>query len=247
MRSASRSLPPVSFGPGPMTPAVKILLIANVAVFVVALVAGPEFRRFFGLVPEAVLTEGRIWQPVTYLFVHAASVGHILFNMLIVWMFGVELERRWGTAFFTKYYFVCGVGAGLLTVAVSLLPFDGARLAYATATVGSSGAVYGLLLAWALIFPHRQILFMFIFPLPARVFVAIIGAIAFFSALGDSGSSVAHVTHLGGLVIGWLYLKGPRDLRLAWQYRLSRWRMERTRKRFSVHQGGRGGWNDRVH
>lgn len=242
MRPMSGSLPPVQFGPGPMTTAVRAILIANVAVFVVSLFAGPAIRQTFGLVPAAVLTDGRVWQPFTYLFVHAASVGHILFNMLAVWMFGVELERRWGTSFFTKYYMVCGVGAGLCTIAASLLPFGAA--AYYIPTVGASGAVYGLLLAWALLYPNRQILFMFLFPLPARVFVAIIGAVAFFSALGESGSTVSNVAHLGGLAVGWLYLKGPRDLRLAWQYRLSRWRMNRLRKRFNVHQGGR---NDRVH
>jgi membrane associated rhomboid family serine protease len=164
-----------------------------------------------------------------------------------VWMFGVELERRWGTTFFTKYYFVCGVGAGLCTIAASLLPFAGAAAAYHQVTIGASGAVYGLLMAWALLFPHRQILFMFVFPVPARIFVLIIGAIAFFSALGASGGPVANIAHLGGLVIGWLYLKGPKDLQLAWKYRLTKWRMDRMRKRFNVHQGGRGGWDDRVH
>lgn len=238
----SGSLPPIQFGPGPMTKAVRAILIANVAVFVLSLFVGPGVRQTFGLVPAAVLTDGRVWQPFTYLFVHSASIGHILFNMLSVWMFGVELERRWGTTFFTKYYFVCGVGAGLCSIAASLLPFGAS--AYYIPTIGASGAVYGLLLAWALLYPHRQILFMFLFPLPARVFVAIIGAVAFFSALGDSGSTVSNVAHLGGLVVGWLYLKGPRDLRLAWQYRLSRWRMNRLRKRFNVHQGGR---NNRVH
>jgi membrane associated rhomboid family serine protease len=139
------------------------------------------------------------------------------------------------------------VGAGLVTIAASVLPFGGARAAYDAATIGASGAVYGLLLAWALLFPHRQILFMFIFPLPARVFVTIIGAIAFFSAVGSSGSSVAHVAHLSGLVIGWLYLKGPKDLQLALKYRLTKWRMARMRKRFDVHDGGRGKWDGGVH
>jgi membrane associated rhomboid family serine protease len=88
---------------------------------------------------------------------------------------------------------------------------------------------------------------MFVFPVTARVFVAIIGAIAFVSALQSPGGPVAHVAHLSGLVIGWLYLRGPKDLQLAWKYRLTRWRMERMRRRFSVHQGGRGPWNDRVH
>jgi membrane associated rhomboid family serine protease len=107
--------------------------------------------------------------------------------------------------------------------------------------------VYGLLLAWALIFPHRQILFMLIFPLPARVFVLILGGIAFLSALGAGGGPVAHMTHLGGLVVGWIYLKGPKNLRLDLQYHLTRWRMERMRRRFDVHRGGRDDWRDRIH
>lgn len=232
----------MQFGPGPITPAVRAIIIANVVVFLASLFAGPWIRWTFGLVPADVFTEGRVWQPVTYLFVHAASISHILFNMLVVWMFGVELERRWGTVFFTKYYLVCGVGAGLCSLAASLLPFGAS--AYAIPTIGASGAVYGLLLAWALIYPDRRVLFMLMFPLPARVFVALIGAIAFFSAIGDSGSPASNVAHLGGLLVGWLYLRGPRDLKLAWQYRLSRWRMERMRRRFNVHQGGR---NNRVH
>jgi membrane associated rhomboid family serine protease len=161
--------------------------------------------------------------------------------MLAVWMFGVELERRWGTVAFAKYYFVTGIGAGLTTVLVSLLPFAATAPVYYTTTVGASGAVYGLLLAWALIFPHRQILFMLIFPLPARVFVLILGGIAFLSALGAGGGPVAHMTHLGGLVVGWIYLKGPKNLRLDLQYHLTRWRMERMRRRFDVHRGGKKG------
>jgi membrane associated rhomboid family serine protease len=250
MRQFPRTPPPptMSFGPGPMTPAVKAILIANAVVFVLGLVGGEAVASLLGLSPVHVLTNGRLWQPFTYLFVHSSSsISHIVFNMLAIWMFGVELERRWGTTFFTKYYFVCGVGAAACTIVASLLPFAGAAAIYDQITIGASGAVYGLLMAWALLFPHRQILFMFVFPLPARVFVLLIGAIAFFSALGAGGGPVAHVAHLGGLVIGWLYLKGPKDLQLAWKYRLTKWRMERMRKRFNVHQGGRGGWNDRVH
>jgi membrane associated rhomboid family serine protease len=88
---------------------------------------------------------------------------------------------------------------------------------------------------------------MFIFPLPAWLFVTIIGAIAFFSAMGSGGGPVAHLAHLGGLVIGYLYLKGPRNLRLDLQYHLTRWRMERMRRRFDVHRGGRDNWRDRIH
>ena len=238
-----------SFGPGPLTPAVKLIVWSNVAVFLLTLLAPSAIIGVFGLSPEQVIEHARIWQLVTYLFLHAPqSLSHILFNMLAVWMFGVELERRWGTVAFAKYYFITGIGAGLSMVLVSLLPFEATRPVYYAVTIGASGAVYALLMAWAILFPHRTILFMFIFPLPARVFVLIIGAIAMFSALGSGGGPVANLAHLGGLAVGWVYLKGPRDLQLELKYRLSRWRMERTRRKFDVHKGGRGDdWRNRIH
>ncbi len=197
----------VSFGPGPMTPAVQAIVIANIVVFVIMMVARTLVIDLFGLTPEAVLTQGRVWQPVTYLFLHA-DVFHILFNMLSVWMFGVDLERRWGTQSFVRYYAVTGVGAGICSLLVSLLPFGGDS--YYIPTIGASGAVYGLLMAWGIIFPHRTILFLGIFPLTARVFVLIMGAIAFTQALGQGGgSTVSHVAHLGGMVAGYWYLKTP--------------------------------------
>ena len=228
------------WGPGPITPAVRALIIANVGVFVVTLFAAGPLIELFGLTPADVLTRRRIWQPVTYLFVHSPTAfTHILFNMLAVWMFGVDLERRWGTVFFVKYYFTTGVGAAASVILLSLLPFGWTAPLWTATTIGASGSVYGLLMAWALLFPHRQILFMFIFPLPARVFVLIIGAIALLSAIGASGGPVANLAHLGGLVVGWLYLKGPKDLRLTLRYHLTRWRMERMRRRFDVHRGGK--------
>ncbi len=161
--------------------------------------------------------------------------------MLSLWMFGVELERMWGTRFFTRYYLVCGVGAAATTIVVSFFPGAiGARLYDGASIVGASGAIYGLLLAYALYFPDRQILMSFLFPVPAKYFVMIIGAIAFLSAAGSGGDGVAHATHLGGLLAGWLYLRGRR-VRLAAeiQYQFSRWRINRARRRFDVHEGGR--------
>jgi membrane associated rhomboid family serine protease len=163
-------------------------------------------------------------------------------------MFGVDLERRWGSRGFTKYYFVTGVGAGVSMVLFSLIPWAPLHSVYDVPTIGASGAVYGLLFAWALLFPGRQILFMFFFPLPSRVFVLIMGAIAFISALGASGGPVANLAHLGGLLVGWIYLKGPTDLRLELNYRLTKWRMERMRRKFNVHRGGRDDdWERRIH
>lgn len=194
-------------GPGPMTPAVKAIVIANVAVFVMMLIV-PSLRMVMGLVPELVLTSGWVWQVVTYQFTHF-DVLHLVFNMLFVWMFGVDLEKRWGTEAFAKYYLIVGTSAGVATLVVSLLPFAFASQSYAAVTVGASGAGYGLMMAWAIVFPHRTVYFFGLFPLQARVFALIAGAIALVQATG-TGDNVAHVAHLGGLAAGWLYLRTPR-------------------------------------
>jgi membrane associated rhomboid family serine protease len=237
-----------AFGPGPLTPAVRALLYANIAVFLVSLFVPALIVGMFGLTPEMVLLHLAFWQIVTYLFVHSPTqIMHIVLNMLFLWMFGVDLERRWGTRAFTKYYFVTGVGAGISVILVSLLPFAATRSMFDVPTIGASGAIYGLLMAWGLLFPHRQILFMLIVPLPARVFVFVMGAIAFVSAVGASGGAVSNVAHLGGLVIGYFYLRGFTNIRLAFRYRLTQWRMERMRRRFNIHRGGRDDWENRLH
>jgi len=236
-----------------MTPAVKAIVYANVAVFLVTFVAQAFFGstvlfNVFGLSPKALFERYYVWQVVTYLFLHdTGSFTHILFNMLALWMFGVDLERRWGSRGFVKYYAITGVGAGVVTALVSLLPFEVTRGIYPLTTVGASGAIYGLLMAWALLFPHRQILFMFIFPLPARIAALLMGGMAFMGAVAGVNSSVAEATHLAGFVIGWLYLRGFSHLRLDFSYRLARWRMERARRKFNVHKGGKDGWGNTIH
>jgi rhomboid family protein len=229
----------VQFGPGPVTPAVKVLLIANIGMFVVTVFA-PSVRLVLGLQPSSLIGSFAVWQLVTYMFVHA-DMMHILFNMLTLWMFGVELERLWGTAFFSRYYAVTGVGAGLCTVLVSLLPFGFSQQMYQAVTIGASGAIYALLLAYALYFPHRQIIFI-IFPLPARVFVLILGSISLLLSVSNPGGGVAHIAHLGGLAIGYVYLRGN-SLRVRplaeLRYRYNKWRIDRIRRRFDVYSGGR--------
>lgn len=201
-----------TIGPGPMTPAVRAIIVANVVVFVAALIM-QSLGEWLGLIPEYVLTRGYVWQVVTYQFVHF-DVLHILFNMLWVWMFGVDLERRWGTIPFAKYYLIVGTTAGVATLLVSLLPFAVTGSSYGAMTIGASGAGYGLMMAWAIVFPHRTVYFFGIVPLTARVFALIAGAISLSQAISAGGESgVAHVAHLGGLVAGWLYLKTPRPPR----------------------------------
>ena len=143
------------------------------------------------------------------MFLHG-GIGHLLINMLSLWMFGTELERMWGTRFFTKYYFVTGIGAGVITLLWSISPLPFAEQIYYAPMIGASGAIYGVLLAYALSFPHRPIYMYFVFPIPAKYFVMIVGAITFLSSVGGGGGGVAHTAHLGGLAVGYLYLKGLR-------------------------------------
>jgi membrane associated rhomboid family serine protease len=244
-RYPSAQVSTYSFGPGPISTALKAIIGANVGLFLVQ-VQFPSVALWLGLQPDAVVGL-QVWQLGTYMFLHA-GVFHLLFNMLALWMFGTELERIWGTRYFLKFYFVCGVGAALLTVVFSLLPFDFARALYRALIIGASGAIYGLLLAYALYFPNRPILMFLLFPIPAKYFVMIIGAIAFYSSLGATGG-VASVTHLGGLLVGYLYLKGARLQPLSeLKYRYLKWKINRVRKRFDVYSGGRANdWDRRVH
>jgi len=236
-----------SFGPGPLTPAIKAIVIANVVAFVLSLVV-PAITLTFGLRPADIFGRLHLWQPVTYMFLHA-GIFHILFNMLGLWMFGVELERMWGSRFFTKYYFVCGVGAAITTMLLSFLPGSFGAQLYYSLTIGASGALYGILLAYALYFPNRPILLYFIFPIPAKYFVAIMGGISLLSSMSGPGGGIAHTTHLGGLVAGYLYLKGGRiHLLSEIKYRYLKWRINRMRRKFDVYSGGRADdVNRRVH
>jgi membrane associated rhomboid family serine protease len=233
-----------SFGPGPLTFAVKWIIILNVVIFVITMFAS-GIVQYFGLTPALVLERGWLWQLATYMFLHAGPM-HILFNMLGVWMFGVELERRWGTNFFVKYYAVCGIGGGLTFLAVSLLPFAATAPAYETITVGASGALFGLLIAYAIYWPERPILLLLFF-VPAKVFVMIYGALALLNTFQPS-RGVADAAHLGGMIFGYLYLKGGSGgLMGELKYRYLKWKMNRLRRKFDVYSGGRSDWNGKIH
>jgi len=227
-----------SFGPGPLSQAIRTLIAVNVGAFLLGLIV-PALIVRLGLTPAAVLREFAVWQPLTYMFLHG-GIGHLLFNMLALWMFGTDLERTWGTRFFVRYYFVTGIGAALVTIAWSLLPLPYADALFRALIVGASGAIYGLLLAYGMYFPHRTVL-VFLFPVPARYAVMIFGAIAFLSSVQGAGDGVAHVAHLGGLLVGYLYLKGRRGPLDEIKYRWLKWRLGRTRSKFDVYDGGRRG------
>src|SRR5262245_12907064 len=231
-----------SFGPGPVSSALKALIGANVLMFL-AVTFMPSLTPLLGLVPARVTRQLYVWQLVTYMFMHG-GIFHIVFNMLALWMFGAELERMWGTRYFLKFYFVSGVGAAILTVLFSLLPFGFARQLQDVNIIGASGAIYGLLLAYAIYFPERPIL-LIVFWVPARLCVTILGAIAVFASLSEAGG-VANATHLGGLLVGYLYLKGSNvDPISEIKYRYLKWKINRLRKKFDVYSGGRADDLDR--
>jgi membrane associated rhomboid family serine protease len=192
-------------------PAVKWLIIINVALFL-----GPRlfyfnlntFNQIFGLVPARLINNLYIWQPVTYMFLHGGT-WPILMNMFILWMFGAELERTWGSREFLKFYFIAGIGAGLVNVVFSL--FHPAT--WQIPIIGASGAIYGVLVAYAILFPNRLVYIWFLIPVKVKYLVIFLVVIEFLSTYRADG--VAHFAHLGGALFGFLY----RRFNLRWKLR----------------------------
>ena len=226
----------VSFGPS-LTPAIRGLIIANVAIHLLQFLAGREatimIQDLFALDPNRVVSATPwLWQPLTYMFLHhPGDIMHILFNMLMLWMFGGDLEQRWGAGRFLRFYAVCGYGAGLVTVAVNVL------LKIDTPTIGASGAIFGLLAAFGMLFPNRTVLFMMLFPMRARTMVILFAVLQLWAVGGFQRTGIAYFAHLGGMLVGWLYLSGWWDpRRLVAEVR---WKLRR--RKFKTLQGrGKG-------
>ena len=220
-----------SYKPALFTDAIKILVSVNFGIFLLQTVAKTEglFFPLFGLVPKLVWSEFMIWQPFTYLFFHG-GIWHVLINMFVLWMFGSELERLWGKEHFLKFYFVTGVGAGFVTMIFGLNSM--------TPIVGASGAVYGVLLAYGLTYPNRTVYLYGIIPIKSLWFVIGIGVIAFMSSF-DNVSQISHLTHLSGMMIGYLMLKRPvrfNDLWFTIRKRTLEYKIKHEEKKVSQHQ-----------
>ncbi|MBZ5513993.1 MAG: rhomboid family intramembrane serine protease [Acidobacteriia bacterium] len=218
----------VSFGP-PLTWMVRYLIIITSAIFLLTYLPAQIFGfvlpyQVFGLRPYFVTHRLYLWQPVTYLFLHAGFF-HIIFNLFALWMFGADLERTWGSRRFLTYFFLTGVGAGVFDVLL--------QPAAITTTIGNSGAVYGVLLAYGLLFPNRPIYLWMLIPVKAKWFVLVMGLIEFVSSFQTPGSSVSHVAHLGGMLVGFLYLRGA-GLPFHLQLRYHDWRRARLRRKFET-------------
>lgn len=230
---------------GFLPPAMRNIILACTGVFLLQTVVNlffpslaPVYLYLLGLVPYGVTHGLRIWQPFTYLFLHGGFM-HLLINMFVLWMFGVDLERTWGSRRFYTYYFLCGISAGLITVAVKTILDPHPITATSPAmipTIGASGAIYGVLLAAAMIFPDRQVMLIpFPVTMPMRVYVLIMGAMEFFFTLGSSGDNISHVCHLGGMLAGYLFLRRGSFLYTFRNY-YSDWKRRRLRHKFEVYQ-----------
>lgn len=214
---------------------IKWLLIANTAIFLLQFFLGRGASAVFAylaLVPAQVVRSFYLWQLVTYMFLHG-GLWHILWNMLALWMFGVELEKTWGTDRFLRFYFLCGIGAGVCVVLANYL-FGDPRIA----TIGSSGAIYGILAASAALWPDRIILAFFVFAMKMKYFVMIVGAIAFLNSW-NLNSGVSDVAHLSGLLFGVLYVKSPRlrgfNPLSAVEASYRSWKLNRAKRKFQVY------------
>jgi membrane associated rhomboid family serine protease len=222
---------------------VKWLLIVNTAVFLFTSMAPealkPDIKLLY-LTPDTVVHNFTFYQLFTYLFLHAGP-WHLIINRLVLWMFGVQLERDWGTRRFLKYYFICGVGAGVCDVLM-----HAARRDWGTATLGASGAIMGVLLAFGVLYPNQTVLMEFLFPIKAKYFVMIYAAVELWASMHAGNSNISNIAHLGGMAVGFIYLKSRLPaLRLpdiGGAYR--RWQVLRAKRKFQVYmrKQGKGPW-----
>ena len=183
-----------------------VLLIANGLIFAAQAIA-PGLILTFGLWPIhdfQMYPSFKPWQLVSYAFLHG-NLTHLFFNMFALWMFGMDIERVWGTQRFTLYFAVCVIGAGLIQLAVST---SGAAQGDVYPTIGASGGVFGILLAFGMMFPDRRILMLF-FPVPikAKYFVLFYGLLEFLFGVSGAQPGVAHFAHLGGMLFGFVLIQ----------------------------------------
>ena len=169
---------------------VLLLIVVNFIVFLLEAINPEKMVMLFGLVPQSITQKLYLWQFITYMFLHGSFL-HIFFNMFALYIFGHDLLLKWGAKRFLSYYFITGIGAGLCAYLFTDVP-----------TIGASGAVYGLLLAYGVTFPNRVLLLYFFIPLKAKYLVVLFGLIEFFATVASSADGIAHISHLGGMAFG---------------------------------------------
>jgi len=240
-RTLSLSFPPFTYW-------IKRIIIVCGVIYFLQVVLGAVFPGALGLlyvvgalIPERVL-HGFIWQIVTYSFLHA-GVMHVLINMLMLWMFGAQEELDWGSKKFLEFYLFCVAGAAVTTIAVAYSPIHG--VSPLTPTIGASGGVYGVLMAFGMLYGDREI---FMFPLPfmmkAKYMVAIMIFLVIIATFQPSQGGIANFAHLGGLLFGFLYIKfmprkgltyGASERYFSLRNSYYRWKRRRAARKFEVY------------
>lgn len=192
-------------GNGPYQGVVFKLIIVNVIVFTIQIFSGPQYGSVlienFALTPSLVLERYQMWQFVTYMFLHG-NMLHIFFNMYALLIFGIPIEQEWGSRRFLIYYFFTGIGAG---ISIFLINYFTQGIGFISPTIGASGAVFGLLLAFGLLYPDAELLLFFVLPIKAKYLVFLYGGIELYLEMSSSTSSISHIGHLGGLFFGILF------------------------------------------
>ena len=210
-----------------ITPAVKMILIINIAVFLPCFLIPKVQDVIFGLFsvfPANTFMSWQIWRLVTYQFLHS-GVLHILFNMLILYFFGPMLEKMWGTKKFVKFYLICGASGGVLYTLLVRFGYMGSGY-----LVGASGAIYGMLAAGAVLFPNMRVYFMGFFPIPMKALAIILAVMSLLGVMrGDNAGGQA--AHLAGLIAGAVYILWPR-----WQQAKSNRKPERVKWESKINQ-----------
>lgn len=193
---------PIAFNRLPK--ATRWIISACVCGYILQLLSGPWINAVLGLVPYRITRGFWLWQTVTYMFMHGGFL-HLVFNLLMLWMFGRIIESAWGTKEFLRYFLITGIGAALFSVLFSpssLRP-----------VIGASGAVYGLLAAFGMMYPDATIYIYFLFPVTGRQMVIIFAFLEFAAGISGSSPGIASLAHFGGMLTGYLYLRWWPELR----------------------------------
>jgi membrane associated rhomboid family serine protease len=187
----------------PLESVITRLIIANTAVFILQqLPLGVQLMRYLALTPRLALTRGYVWQMVTYMFLHDSLIRHLGLNMFVIWMFGRPLEQMWGNTRFLKFYLACGLGGAIFSFIFS----------YNTSVIGASAASYGILLAFAIMFPNQRLLLWFVIPVKARTVVIALVVISIILGISGTGN-IAHFAHLGGMAAALFMMRGEYQFR----------------------------------
>ena len=222
----------ISLG-GSWSPAVRALIISNLVIYVLSAIIHPVggfISTWFELSPSAV-NHGQIWRLASYMFLHG-GIFHVVFNMLMLWMFGSAIEFAWGTGAFLRYYFTCGIGAGIVHWLINIHSM--------VSLIGASGAIFGVLLAYGMMFPDTIIYLYFFFPVRAKYMVMILGGIEFLSLFTSLSDGISHLAHVAGLFVGFIYLRGADRASWSWQRLTGRFRQRRRARIVDIRERRRG-------